>query len=84
MDSNSTRHPKQARSSTEERETLNLKDGRSTLPAPATILRRVFRLGCVEVGLGYVRLVNKTNDTTVTLTPEQEQRWRARLTRQNP
>ena len=47
------------------------KDGR-------LVSRRVYRLGC------YVRLVNKTNDTTVILTPEQEQRWRARLMRQNP
>ena len=48
------------------------------------VLRRVYRLGCVEVGPGYVRLINKTNDTTVILTPEQEQRWRARLLRPKP
>jgi len=53
------------------------KDGR-------LVSRRVYRLGCVEVGPGYVRLVNKTNDTTVILTPEQEQRWRARLLRPKP
>ena len=48
------------------------------------VVRRVYRLGCVEVGPGYVRLVNKTNDTTISLTPEQEQRWRTRLMRQKP
>lgn len=39
-------------------------------------IRRVFRIGVIEVGDGYVRLYNRTSDRTVTLTPEQEARWR--------
>lgn len=48
------------------------------------IERAVFRLGVHEVGPGYFRLRNltidaltgKPYDTTITLTPEQEIRWR--------
>lgn len=40
------------------------------------IQQRVFRIGVVQVGPGFVRLFNRTSDRTVTLTPEQEQRWR--------
>lgn len=46
-----------------------------------TTLRRVFRIGVILVGEGFVRLYNRTSDRTVTLTPEQEARWRAWMRR---
>lgn len=42
---------------------------------------RVFRIGVIEVGPGYVRLYNRTTDRTVSLNPEQETRWRDWLVR---
>lgn len=42
-------------------------------------MARVFRLGRIEVGPGYVRLDNRTNHSFVTLDAEQEARWRAWL-----
>ena len=43
------------------------------------ILTRVFRLGKITLGEGWIRLQNRANDTIIKLSKEEAERWERAL-----